>query len=133
MKSKTTAGMLALVPAIIGLVSGGNLGLLNGLHWIYLGGRHTTKGIIYLLISLIVSPICILLGWTFSWLILPLALLLVPFVMSVINLIEGIKLLSMNQAEFDATYNDVYGSAPQTPRENPNSTPNANQNSGQFF
>ena len=81
MKDKIVAGVLALI-----------LGTL-GIHWFYL--NQTSKGVTYLVVTII--------GWIFSIIIIG----LIPvFVIGVLSLIDGIKLLTMDDNTFNVTYNN---------------------------
>lgn len=59
-----------------------------GIHAFYLG--QTTKGIVYIALFLI-----------FSWTVI------VPIILAIAALIEGIIILSMNETEFDNKYNNL--------------------------
>jgi TM2 domain-containing membrane protein YozV len=81
MKDKIVAGVLALI-----------LGTL-GIHWFYL--NQTSKGVTYLVVTII--------GWIFSIIIIG----LIPvFIIGVLSLIDGIKLLTMDDNTFNVTYNN---------------------------
>ena len=100
MKSRETAALLAILPCAASILTGGSLGFLNGLHYIYIGGRYKSKGITWLVWSLV----CAVIAWALCWLLLPLALLLVPFIFSIIGLIDGIKMFGMTDEQFQQEY-----------------------------
>jgi len=85
-KSNVTAGLLAIF-----------LGCL-GIHKFYLG---YTKAALIMLISTVVGNI---LGWGLIFLVVPGILLLAPFGMWVIGIIEGIMYLTKSPEEFNEIY-----------------------------
>lgn len=100
MKDKQTAALLALVPGILGLCTGGSLGLLNGLHYIYIGGRFSSKGVTWLILSIACDAIALSLCWLF----IPLVLLVVPFVLNIMCIIDAIKIFGMSDEQFQSEY-----------------------------
>jgi len=100
MKDRTTAALLAIIPCAASLLSGGSLGFLNGLHYIYIGGKYHSKGVSWLVWSII----CVVIALALCWLFVPLGLLLVPFIFSILGLVDGIKMFGMTDEEFQKEY-----------------------------